>query len=48
VVILQIYFLLYFIRESMPTLDFRHNPIEKNVISNEPLEITFFYSILIL
>ena len=32
----------------MPTLDFRHNPIEKNVISNEPLEITFFSSILIL
>ena len=26
----------------MPTLDFRHDPIEKNVISNEPLEITFF------
>lgn len=31
----------------MPTLDFRHDPIEKNVISNEPLEITFF-SILLL
>lgn len=27
----------------MPTLDFRHDPIEKNVISNEPLEITFFF-----
>lgn len=26
----------------MPTLDSRHDPIEKNVISNEPLEITFF------
>lgn len=32
----------------MPTLDFRHDPIGKNVISNEPLEITFFYSILLL
>lgn len=32
----------------MPTLDFRHDPTEKTVISNEPLEITFFYSILIL
>lgn len=32
----------------MPTLDFRHDPIEKNVILNEPLEITFFYSILLL
>lgn len=32
----------------MPTLDFRHDPIEKNVISNGPLEITFFYSILLL
>ena len=32
----------------MPTLDFRHDPIEKNVISNEPLEITFFYYILLL
>lgn len=32
----------------MPTLDFRHDPIEKTVISNEPLEITVFYFILIL
>lgn len=32
----------------MPTLDFRHDPIEKTVISNEPLGITVFYFTLIL
>lgn len=32
----------------MPILDFRHDPIEKTVISNEPLWITVFYFILIL
>ena len=32
----------------MPTLDFRHDFIEKTAIPNESLEITVFYSIQIL